>query len=243
MLNQMEWATPRGQLNPAVSDFEKFGHTHDTKITPLARTKILSGNKYTCRYCGGHYMKYMICTVIDYQNDIVDSCCRLCNSIRNLNICQLNGNEIDIYYSKMSQLDIVRKTVTYIVSNQMVPDVSSIDPNVQLAPISVFEYVNTLIYHKSDPKTLDILANYKIFFRFSLNIDFIVCNFETPVFINDNDNDNDNDNTNANVNDTASGKAQTNKHKKVPMHKMSNREIKLFNDTFGQPSPATEIKK
>ena len=101
----------------------------------------------SCDYCGGEYKVvflingYKICPV-----------CRLVSHIKYNTI-----NNIVIIYSKLSQLDIVRKSVEYIMKKSCLPCAYDLDPSSELINLSIIEYYN-IITNKMPIK----FNNYKI---------------------------------------------------------------------------------
>jgi len=173
------WSKTRDILIPKSTNFRDFGYTD--KINKKTRDELLITYKYTCRFCGGYYLKYLICS---YLSDVKlnDVCCKLCHMITHLNYG--NTKDINVCYSEMSQTDIVKKTVEYIIANNTVPQPIEIDINVSQSPISSLEFVNIINNVENAPEELN---NYKIFFNDSLNIDFIVANYgeNMPMFLNE----------------------------------------------------------
>ena len=177
----MNWIIPRHELVPQSSNFKKFGHTE--KIPKSIRNIILSQNNYTCRYCGGIYPKYLICININNENfiDLKDVCCRICYIITHLNYGLFR--EIKLYCSELTQLEIIRKSVDFILENGQIPSPKIIDNNIKIAPISLIEFIILL----NNSKTFVEFNKYKLFFSNKLNIDFIVNNYlhTMSLFINE----------------------------------------------------------
>lgn len=165
----MNWLKERDIITSKCENFRDYGH--NDKFSKSARMKILVDNNYSCRYCGGIYPKYLICSYIPSKkcNDV---CCRICYIITHLN-CGF-FQEVRMYYSTMSQLDIIKKTINYIIENNEIPLANKIDNNIQLPPISLIEYINILNNYDTIPECLN---NYKIFFSNKMNLDFIVNNY------------------------------------------------------------------
>lgn len=179
----MEWKEPREKLKLRTVPLSKTL----PKIDPKIRAELLVKYDYTCCYCGGRYKKYLIKSVINLKTDDVNVCCRLCFLLTNLN----NGcyREMDIYYSHLSQLDIVKKTVNYIIKNNIVPSPLDIDSKVKKTTLSMLEFINIVNGHQKDPFEL---RNYKIFFSHDLTTDFITANFNPGyTFTNDSDEEED----------------------------------------------------
>lgn len=138
------------------------------------RNKILQETKHSCRYCGGTYSKYLIYI----QGDV---CCRACYIITHINYGFTD--EIEIYWSKMNQLQIVRDTIDFIVDKGRVPYVSEIDEDARILPISSIEYA-TLIAESNLPKEME---NYKVFFTQKFST--VHLEMEKSFFDDDNDDD------------------------------------------------------
>jgi hypothetical protein len=170
----MEWTIPRQNLQASVQNFRDF--KKQDKLTKTQREQLLIKNNYSCMFCGGTYKKYLIGIYHD-QSKTNDLCCRPCYLINHLNYGL--PNEIDIYYSKLSQQDIIRKSVDFIIDNKIIPNPIAIDPNIQKSPISLLEFINILNNLESYPTELN---NYKIFLNNNLNTDFLTSNF-TSNFI------------------------------------------------------------
>ena len=173
----MIWSQSRDTLTPKSINFRDYGH--NDKFNKKMRGDILTKYKSTCRYCGGYYPKYLICS---YLADVKlnDTCCKLCHMVTHLNYG--NTKDVAIYYSELSQIDIVRQTVEYIISNNNIPQPWEIDINVKQSPISFIEFVNIVNNFDQIPEELN---NYKIFFNDCLNLEFIVSNYGENMFIND----------------------------------------------------------
>lgn len=179
----MEWEEPREKLKLRTVSLSKTL----PKIDPKVRADLLVKYNYTCCYCGGRYKKYLIKNVINLKTDDVDVCCRLCFLLTNLN----GGyhREMDIYYSHLPQLDIVRKTINHIIKNNIVPSPLDIDSKVKKTNLSVLEFINIVNGYQKAPFEL---RNYKIFFNPDLTTDFITTNFNQGyTFTNDSDEEDD----------------------------------------------------
>lgn len=181
----MDWKEPREKLRLKAVSLTKTVQ----KIDPKLRAELLVKYDYTCCYCGGRYKKYLIRTVINTKTNDIDMCCRMCFLLTNLN----GGcyHEMEVYYSQLSQLDIVKKTFNYIIKNKIVPSPLEVDSKVQKVSVSILEFVNIVNYYQKDPFEL---KNYKIFFSPNLSIDFIISNLESGyTFTCDSDDEEEND--------------------------------------------------
>jgi len=174
----MNWLEARDILIPKSSDFRNFGHSD--KISRQERMKILSNNNFSCRYCGGVYQKYLLCCYIP-DKKCNDVCCRLCYLITHLNYGMFR--EMKLYYSKMSQLEINKLTVNYIIENNETPVPTTIDENIKLPGLSLLEYINILNNYDVLPEEL---KDYKIFFTNKLGIEFVLRNYGQTLFFNNN---------------------------------------------------------
>jgi hypothetical protein len=197
----MNWTSPLNHvLIPKTLDFNHFGAaTNGTSISSRKkmRDKVLIRDHHTCIYCGGFYLKYLICIHKDgnYKNNDQNNlgmACRACFIISFLNLG--NFREIKLYWSTMSQLEIVRKTMDYIIEKSEIPSPYEIDKNIKKAPISVLEFINILNFHP----TQNHLSKYKIFFSKKLDVTFIIKNYhiQKPLFIDPESEDHVNDKEN-----------------------------------------------
>jgi len=208
----MEWTTPRDSLIPTKINFKNL--YFKPKVDDLDRNKILKKVNYTCRTCGGTYKAYLILTYV-LKDNCYDMYCGACHIITHLNIGLPKG--IDLYCSKMSQLDIIKKTVDYIITNQQIPNPKHIDPLIEQSPISLFEYINIL-----DNISNGEFADYKIFFNENYNINFITYNYGAinPFLDGDNNDNMDNEKKIITL--------------KLPVHELSDGERNLVNSLFIQ---------
>ena len=164
----MDWLQERDIIIPKCNNYRDFGYSDN--FSKKIRNEILSKNNYTCRFCGGIYPKYLICSYISYAkcNDVL---CRACYLVTHLNSGLFE--ELQLYYSIMPQCEIIRKTVDYIINNNEIPLPTKIDNDIKLLPISLLEFINIL----NNDEVPDELNNYKLFFTHKFNIDFISNNY------------------------------------------------------------------
>lgn len=167
----MNWpiVDTRDILMPRTENFRDFGHTD--KSTKRNRNNILQKSDNTCRFCGGYYPKYLRCSYYPHAK-CDDVSCGACYLITHLNFGI--HNEINIYYSELSQIKIVRDTIDFIIENGTIPTPQEIDSNVKSVPISILEYINIMNNYEDVPKEFE---NYKIFFTQKFGINFIVSNY------------------------------------------------------------------
>ena len=136
---------------------------------PKNRLKLLEENNYTCRYCGGRYNKFLYCSA-----NVVY--CKLCYIVTHINTTFEPG--VQVIVSSLSQVDIIRRTINYVITNGKLPALHKIDAHASLANISILELSNLLI------SKLRFDTDYKIFFNSEFNISFMNSFLlETPLFI------------------------------------------------------------
>ena len=173
----MQWLPDkvRDTLVPQSENFREFGHVD--KISRKDREMILQETDSTCRYCGGKYPKYLICHYIGKKrcNDVS---CRPCYLVTHLNYGILS--ELKLYYSLVSQLEIVKKSVDFVISHNRIPTPLEVDPVAKHTPISLLEYINVINNYDTIPPEL---ANYKLFVSEKLNIEFIMSNYGHKIAI------------------------------------------------------------
>lgn len=174
----MQWQKPRDKLKVTCYDISNYAD----KISRKERDDILNESNYTCRFCGGKYYKYMMCT---YLSDAKcnDVCCRMCFLVSHLN-SGFGFREFVIYKSNMTQLEIIRKTAEFIINNGVIPIPNQIDSNVKSVIISTLEFIS--IINNSDSYPPELL-NYKLFFTSFLDINFLTSNYGNNIsmFVND----------------------------------------------------------
>lgn len=200
----MNWTPARDVL---LLKNVKFGELHaKLKTNAQDRLKILKGNSYTCRTCGGTYRSYLIMDLIK-EEKCYDTYCRACYTLTHLNTGVSDG--IDLYYSTMSQLDIVKKTIDYVINNNKLPLPVDIDPEIKSVYISIVEYI-ILLNHIDTNKFL----NYKIFFNDNFGINFITQNYNCMGFVDESSFEN-------NIIES-----------QIPNYEMCDDDINIFNENF-----------
>ena len=193
-------------------------------------------NGGNCSVCNNFYTScmYKVCT-----NKYL---CGFCYAVKYLNI--VDTDTIEMYYSKLSQIEIINKTREYYNANNTVPLPKSIDPNVKQSPISLYE----LIYLLKDKNTKKYVQekDYKIFYNNNLSTNFLNTNVScfSDVFDNDSD-DSDNDNSdNDNSDSTNNDKNNTKNNKKSIIQ---NKNVKDTNyqmiDKYDIPEEETNYLK
>lgn len=214
----MDWQKERALLIPRTENFRDFGH--NDKFTKKERDDILVKNNYTCRFCGGVYQKYLICSYYAYDK-CSDVACVACHLITHLNSGRYK--EMKLYYSEVPQIDIVKKTIDYIINYGEIPLSTEIDPHIKLPPISILEFISIINNNETVPIEL---TNYKIFYTQNLSTNFIFTNYgvKNLMFIEDDKNNK----TDCNI--FFENKVKT--PKLITKHKPSLEEMELFNKYF-----------
>lgn len=158
----MNWAKPKIELKTTVVDFKKFGS--NSAINESLKNTIINENKKVCMFCGGTYKTFMFCY---HESESIVLACKLCYAIRNLNY---NKIEFDIYSSNMSQTDIVRSTVDFIVKHNSIPTALQIDKNIKQTEMTKFEYINLV----NNDKYSDIINNIKVFVTQDFDFNYLL---------------------------------------------------------------------
>lgn len=121
-----------------------------------------------CQFCGGKYFKYLMCSVYENEPHVF---CRACFVLIHLN----NGfhKEYCVAVSELTQKEIVRKTVDFIIKNDLIPFPHEIDHHARLVHLSSFEISNLIMYYGGIPEQLE---RFKIFFTQDFDTKFIYMN-------------------------------------------------------------------
>lgn len=172
----MKWVEPREPLVPGVHEFSSFTNKFD-KWNSVRKAVLIKRNNI-CRFCGGTFNKYLTVIPIDKNTnnkstDNLDICCRACYMITHLNYGVFR--QLLVIMSKLSQVDIVRKSLEYLTKHGITPSVDKIDPNAKKVPISLLEYIS-LINEPSDNIPEIIKHDYKICFSSNVDTGFINTN-------------------------------------------------------------------
>lgn len=176
----MNWTTPRQLIKPAILSLNQYLSLSSNKEWNKLKDKVLT-NTNICRFCGGSYTKRLICIFIDkntnnLSSDNLDACCRGCYIISHMNLGF--HQQLEIYYSELSQLDIIRKSIDYITEYNRIPSSIEIDNDIESVPLSTIEFINIINYD-----TNNLLANYKVFYSQEFDYKFLNTYYS---FINDN---------------------------------------------------------
>ena len=113
-------------------------------------------NNNFCYFCGFNFDDNSVNTYLHEKKKIIKTCC-LCNIVSNFKIH--NIEDVLIGISKLSQVEIIQKTIKYIIKNDEFPRIYDIDENAKLVNVMSYKFVK--YYEKSDGK---------IFFLESKNI-------------------------------------------------------------------------
>ncbi len=169
----------RQDLTVSIGNINHISTTSDVNRWKNLRKSALEKFKHICLYCGGKYNKYLFCVPSSNSIDDLTVMCKLCYMIThiNYNFC----NELMLCHSKLTQVDIVRKTVDFIIKEQKVPGVADLDKDAKIVPLSLMELSNILTNNKL-PKIMK--DNYKIFVTCNLDTSFVEYNkIIRPLFI------------------------------------------------------------
>lgn len=139
-------------------------HDHETQIK--IRAFCRKGPTTHCVHCGGVYKNPSYCRYIDEK---FYHCCQLCNIITEFK--PIDTHMVLICKSDLLQLDIIKKTVTYVAKYKMVPKILDIDPHATLTKIKPVKFFK--LRDANDEKITD----HKVFFTSDINIANIVLHF------------------------------------------------------------------
>lgn len=184
---------PRRNLTVKISELNSLKSSFSGDVWDSNRKKILEKHGYTCCYCGTMFHKYLICINLNNEdnNSIIELelSCRACFLITHINFGF--NDEIELYYSELKQVDIVKKTIVYINEHNKIPFPQDLDENAQKISLSIAEYVFLI----KSGKSISDSDKFKIFFTQSFNTHFIHANNtgKKPLFINDDGSDEYND--------------------------------------------------
>lgn len=144
-----------------------------SRIPIQVRRKFIQNKNNECDFCGGKYDKYLYC----YRKKGDDAAfenlllaCRLCYMINHINRGFLK--ECILMYSELSQKEVVRKTVEWMLENGHVPHPHQIDPSVRKLRVSLLEFI-TVLHDNSYADLPDEMQNYRVFFTEQLDTTFL----------------------------------------------------------------------
>lgn len=103
----------------------------------ILREKVLKRDKYQCYFCQIRASKYMIIDHIsgnaqDNRLRNLRVLCPLCNTIRHAGLAGIMGT-LKIASSRLSQVEIVKKTQDFFLKNQILPTIRQLDSSARLA--------------------------------------------------------------------------------------------------------------
>jgi hypothetical protein len=137
------------------------------------KKKLLKKYKNTCNLCSLKYDKYLYV----FDNQLL---CKACYMIKNNNLSTYN--QFNIYYSNLTQKEIINKSVNYIKEFNIIPQPYEIDPNIMEIKLSIVEYFNVI----NSNNTPTFFNKFKLFFNSDFNFSFIDSNLFS--FINEDEN-------------------------------------------------------
>lgn len=194
----MEWKNPIVNLS-----IQKYDSTIDKNIRKYKYSITKKYNNICC-YCGGNFSNYnYINSDNSTKKEDVYLCCKFCHMI--LNFRHSYCNSLLLCWSDMSQIDIVRNSIDYIIINGTIPQVSDIDKNAKNLNISLIEYINII-----NNKMPDEFKKYKIFLSDNYDIMYLVPLIKKSLF-----------------------KTKKNIIKTRQLHKFSKNELKHINKYLG----------
>jgi len=146
-------------------------------------TYSLSWSVYNAGICFGCKEKYSGCM---YKVTNYKFLCPFCHIIKYLNLA--NIATFNLYYSTLSQIEIIKKTKEFYNVNKKIPKPNEIDTQVLKSCLSLTEF----IYLLKDPakKQNAQMSNHKIFFNNKLPTGFLSINNDS-FFDSDEDNSED----------------------------------------------------
>lgn len=197
----MNWSnTTRDNLKINVNYLDSFSKTIESWKT--VRKDILQKYNCTCSCCGGIYKKFLTCYMNKKTNQL-DISCYLCHTISHINYNF--KNDIVLCVSQLTQLNIVRKTVEFIIKFKRIPSIIEIDPNAKLTELSFVDYSNLLIHANTKNINLSLepdinFDKYKIFFNSNMYPTFIASLIITKSMFEEDEDEDDKVNTNEVIN-------------------------------------------
>jgi hypothetical protein len=167
--------------------------------------KVKNNSNDKCAYCNLEHTK-MTCIFknkkennLDHENMIL--CCDLCSKIVQCKYAY--QKDFVLCWSKISQVEIVKRSIKYIKKYGKVPDIKTIDSNAKKLQLSLIEFLDLISLEKKLPKDM---KKYKIFltpyFDFSfVKLDIKQDNSYQSMFLNENEINNETNNDSDNSED------------------------------------------
>ena len=118
-----------------------------------------------CYFCGLDLANNSLNTYLHEEKKIVKTCC-FCNIVINFKIQHIE--DVLIGTSNLSQLEIIQKTIKYIIKNETFPSILDIDKDAKLVNILSYKFVKYYSTLSEQDKSKN--RKYKIFFMGSKNI-------------------------------------------------------------------------
>ena len=118
-----------------------------------------------CYFCGFELDNKSLNTYLHQEKKIVKTCC-FCNIVTNFKI--QNIEDVLIGTSNLSQLEIIQKTIKYIIKNETFPSILDIDEDAKLVNLLSYKFVKYYSNLSDQDKSKN--RKYKIFFIGSKNI-------------------------------------------------------------------------
>lgn len=170
----MEWSDQK--LIPLKIGTHKHFSGRNQQIFETHKQEILDKSHNVCSYCGGKYKKLSQCVFSNKSKPTKSNmvaCCTFCYIVSNFSSYYIQ--HIEIRQSKMTQLQIIRKTSNYIFQNNCIPTPEQVDPKVEPSTILANQYFVMGNAYK------DIAKHHKIFIKDSLTVSYI-CNIIVDYF-------------------------------------------------------------
>lgn len=159
----------------------KFNYENLKDIKSPSIDIVIDTYKNSCCYCGS-----TTCIKPISLNQQVELACSICYAITHLN--KYNSSEFIIAISKLSQLDIVKKTLSLLKIDKKLEYIKAIDPSAKIINMSVIEL--ELLYNSNK----NICKNWKVFFntnfkeikKYIRRVPIISMRFHKPIDISEN---------------------------------------------------------
>lgn len=145
-------------------------------ILKISQHDVINQSNNICVYCGGKYQKLNYCIYTNKlkpKKDNIKACCHMCYLLTNFS--PSNCKYVEIRQSTINQLQIIRKTVDYILQNKKMPLPREIDDH------SIKININPKQYFAIGETHNDINKKYKVFFTDELDISY-VCHIDYDYF-------------------------------------------------------------
>jgi len=134
------------------------------------RLEVLERDKYTCRFCGFQANKFMVVDHINgdpSDNNVsnLGTNCTACDTIKHCGFSVRSYVCLVMVSSKLSQIEIVKKSRRFYFKHGRNPKPVEIDRKVRIiSGTDLEEYTESSFQRKHVPMMPDALKNYKRFF-------------------------------------------------------------------------------